>query len=340
VRSPQSSRRRCLVAAGAVLLARPGLGLAQAAGSSRLMSLRDTSRQRELPVLLRLPAGTGPWPAVLYSHGLGGTRQAGDVWGEAWRAQGIAVIHVQHPGSDAEVLREGGPEMLRDAANPEQLVARARDLRFVIDEIARAPTRQDSPLAQLRIDALGIAGHSFGAWTTQALAGQRFPSGGEMSDSRPRAFIAFSPALPAGAGAAASMADVQRPFLAITGSLDGDPLGGSRTGDARAAVYDALPAGAKALLWLDGADHMTMGGQSPRRAAAIAAAVEAAGTGVAAALPKREAMATDREARHHALVSRISALWWKAHLLDDAGAASQLKALTGLAAGDRWKSGQ
>jgi predicted dienelactone hydrolase len=290
-----------------------------------------------LPVLLRLPTGPGPWPVVIYSHGLGGSRQAGDAWGEAWRSQGIAVVHVQHPGSDIEVLREGGVDQLREAATVEQLAARARDIRFVIDEIARAPARQGSPLANFRIDALGLAGHSFGAWTVLAVAGQQIPMvGGEMSDARPRAFLALSPSLPQAAGAAASLASVQRPVLAATGSLDSDPLTGTRNAESRAAVYEALPGPSKALLWLDGADHGTFGGQSPRRTAIVAAAADAGGA--AAGLLKREPVALEREARHHALLGRVSTLWWQAHLLDDASAAAQLKTPAGLAAGDRWKA--
>ena len=334
-------RRFCLKAwAGLSLGVVPLIAAAQTSGA-RLMSLRDTSRNRDIPVLLRLPTGQGPWPVVLFSHGLGGARQGSDVWGEAWRSQGIAVIHVQHPGSDVEVLRDGGIDALREAASGEQLVARVRDLRFVIDEIARAPSKQDSPLAQLRIDALGLAGHSFGAWTVQAMAGQRFAAAADLSDSRPKAFLALSPSMPRGDAVSAPFASVTRPFLAVTGSLDGDPLAGTKSGEARASVFDALPPGQRAMLWLDGADHMTFGGQSARRQAALAAAAAAAAVdspAAAAVTARREAMATEREARHQALIARITATWWKAHLLDDAAAAAQLRTPAGLAAQDRWKN--
>ncbi|MFO1253307.1 MAG: hypothetical protein U1E77_19750 [Inhella sp.] len=56
-------------------------------------------------------------------------------------------------------------------------------------------------------------------------------------------------------------------MLCLTGSLDGAPLGDGNDdaretrGDWRRAVYDALPAGDKAELWLDGAGlHMVFGG--------------------------------------------------------------------------------
>jgi predicted dienelactone hydrolase len=46
----------------------------------------DAARQREVPVTIRWPdaaAHTGPLPVLLFSHGLGGTREGGEVWGRA-----------------------------------------------------------------------------------------------------------------------------------------------------------------------------------------------------------------------------------------------------------------
>jgi len=46
-------------------------------------SWRDGARNREVPVRIRLPDGTGPIPVILFSHGLGGSLDAGTDWGEA-----------------------------------------------------------------------------------------------------------------------------------------------------------------------------------------------------------------------------------------------------------------
>ncbi len=343
-----NQRRACLFAAGLGLAGLPYRVQAQAA-STRTLILRDAARQRDVPVLIRIPAGNGPWPVVLYSHGLGDTRQAGELWGDAWRAQGIAVVHLQHPGSDMEVLREGGPQALRDAASPEQLLARLRDVRFVMDEVARAPSRKDSPLAALRIDALGVAGHGFGAQAVQALAGQRLPDGADHSDGRPLAFLALSPTPAKAVGGSSPFAEVSRPVLAVTGSLDADPVSGARGGESRVAIYDSLPAGRRALLWLDGADHQTFSGNSPRRQAALAAAAAAAAavaasdtaavvSAAAPAASRRDSLASDREGKHHALVARLSAVWWKLHLSGDTSVIAALKAPAGLGPGDRWKA--
>lgn len=278
----------------------------------------DASRARDLPVRVRLPALPN-WPLVLYSHGLGGNRQGGDVWGDAWAAAGVAVVHVQHAGSDSAVWRQGAGA-LRQAGNAEQLAARVADLRFVLDEVLRRHAAGIEPWRGLQPEAIGMAGHSFGAHTAQALAGQRYPAATRWSEPRIRAFAAFSPS--SGRGqitVAESFGAVTRPFLALTGSLDGDPFGSYSDGGPRALVYDGLPAGQRALLWLEGADHMSFGGNRDT---------------VAAAAMRRQPVATRQEAAHQAIVAQLTSLWWRAHLMADRDAMAQFRQRPGVKAPD------
>jgi dienelactone hydrolase len=292
---------------------------------------RDAARSRELPVRLRWPEGSGPCAVVVHSHGLGGNREGGDAWGRAWRRAGFAVLHVQHPGSDTETLRQG-LRALRGAASAEQLIARAADMRFVLDELERRARAGVSPWSRVRLDAIGASGHSFGAQTVLAVAGKRFPvrAAPNFVEPRYRAFVAFSPALGREdrQTPAEQFGAIEPPMLLLTGSLDGDPLNHAFEGEDRARVYDGLPAGrgTRALLWLDGADHMTFGGNAARPLAARRGSL------------KREAVAAEREAAHHALIAQITTLWWRARLLGDAAAAAALRAPQGLAPGDRWRS--
>ena len=286
----------------------------------------DRDRGRELPWRARLPAAPGPWPLLLYSHGLGGSRDGGDVWGDAWRAAGFAVVHLQHPGSDTAALR-GGASALRDAVKPEQLIARTADLAFMLDEITRRAQAGQAPWREVRLDAVGLAGHSYGAQTAQAVAGQRFAVPAELSEPRVKAFIALSPSSSrVRLSPQQQFSAVTRPFLAVTGSDDGDPFGSFTSGETRAAVYDGLPPGQRALLWLDGADHMTFAGNGAQR-------INGRGWF------RRGANAWAREPVHHALVARITTLWWRAQLLGDAAARVALAAPEGLAAADRWRLG-
>lgn len=325
------SRRRLLQAGTAFGLLAAALP-ALAAGRVVDETWRDDARQRDLPVRIRWPAASGALPVVVYSHGLGGSREGGDVWGQAWCDAGFVVVHLQHPGSDTAVLR-AGLLALRAAGNAEQLIARATDLRFALDEIGRRRLVDTNDAAgarawrDVRSDAIGLAGHSFGAQTTQAVAGQRFPVPADLTDPRPKAFIALSPSTHrSNMPVQDQFGTIRRPFLAITGSLDGDPFGAYKGGDQRARLFEGLPAGQRALLWLAGADHNTFGGNGERRIT---------GRGPFAREPAVFAL----EPAHHALVARISSLWWHAQLLGDAAARAALQRPDGLERGDRWQLG-
>ena len=127
----------------------------------------DSRRQREIPVRIRWPSDTLPVPAgarpvVLFSHGLGGTRDGGSVWGEAWVAAGFVVVHLQHPGSDLAAVRAVANSFadragLRRAAGPPQLLARLQDVRFALDELARRQRAGVGRWATARPDAAGMS---------------------------------------------------------------------------------------------------------------------------------------------------------------------------------------
>ncbi len=239
----------------------------------------------------------------------------------------MAVLHLQHPGSDSETLR-GGMAALRRAASAEQLRQRVLDVRFALDELTRlaaSPPPGAASWPQLRLDAVGLAGHSFGAHTTQALAGQRYGVPTDFADERLKAFVALSPSAPRGPGASVqrAFAGVRRPFMAVTGSLDGDPLGGDNTAESRAQVFDGLPQGQRALLWLAGADHMTFAGGSARPIPSVGPFT-------------RQGDAARLEAQHHALVARLTGWWWQTHLAGDAQARAALRQAQALLEGDRW----
>ena len=314
--------RRSLLQLGAALAAATSYVCRAAARDD---TWRDPRRECDVPIRVRWPAGEGPCALIVHSHGLGGSRDGGDVWGRAWQQAGIAVLHLQHAGSDTEVLRSG-MRALRAAASAEQLRARVADMQFAIDEISRRAQQREPGWSRVRLEALGAAGHSFGATTVQALAGQRFPVAAVgIAEPRYKAFVALSPSPGQGRAPADAFAAVTRPFLAVTGSLDSDALGRGLAGADRAGVYDALPSGRRALLWLEGADHMTFAGNAEQRLRARFGPL------------KREGRATELEPQHHQLIAAITSLWWRAQLLADSAAAASLPAPVGLGEGDRWR---
>jgi predicted dienelactone hydrolase len=232
----------------------------------------DDARGRDVPVRVRMPEGMRRVPVILFSHGLGGSVDAGTAWAEAWADAGFAVIHLQHPGSDLAMLRAEGRAGARGAATGQQLVARGRDVSFVIDQLALRPAEGACDLRRIDRARIGMSGHSFGAQTTLAVAGQSFGSRGPaLRDPPIRAAIAFSPAPPVGAGAAEisrAFGSVSLPMLMITGTQDASPLGRAVTPADRQKPFGALAPGNKFLLVFDGADHMAFGGFLRRQATA------------------------------------------------------------------------
>lgn len=330
-------KRRDLLAATAMAAWAAGPARALSPPAFQDDSWLDPARQRELPVRLRWPAGDAPCGLVIHSHGLGGSRAGGAVWGEAWQAAGLAVLHLQHPGSDSGIWH-AGLRGARQAAGAEQYLARIADAHFAIDEALRRQAAGGA-WARLRVDAIGFSGHSFGARLTQALAGERPTRAGRTAavaraaDARPRAFIAFSPGFSERDGlddgaVTARFGAIARPFLAITGTDDDAMIVGDASNAARRAVYRGLPPGQKAQLVLSGADHMTFGG----------------GTGMAESRDggrwlRRGPRAAALQAQHQRLVAALSADWWRWQLLGDPSAKERLRAPEGLTAADLWEQG-
>lgn len=289
----------------------------------------DTARKRDVPVRVRWPQSdrqNAALPVVLFSHGLGGTRDGGTVWGEAWAAAGFVVVHIQHPGSDLAAVSRTATSFsdkagLRAAAGAAQLFARLQDVGFVLSQISLRHEAQLGRWATVRPSAVGMSGHSFGAHTTLGMAGQRYPGFEGISEQRLASFIAFSPTVPSVGDAQQAFGRLSRPVLTLTGTRDEDVLGNGATPDKRIAVFPALPPGGKAQLVLQDADHMTFGGQIGR----------------AAEIVPRESVTRDQQARDHALVAAITTDWWRATLFDDAAAQARLIAPVGLGPGDRWQ---
>ena len=136
----------------------------------------DRERQREVLAKLYLPragARRAPVPLVVFSHGMGGSREGYSYLGANWAARGYASLHLQHAGSDSR-LWSGNPfdmvSRLQSAASEVEAVNRVRDLHFALDEVLADPQLADA------VDAGRIlaAGHSYGANTVLLAAGAQF----------------------------------------------------------------------------------------------------------------------------------------------------------------------
>jgi predicted dienelactone hydrolase len=265
---------------------------------------------RAVPIRIRMPAGTGKVPLVLFSHGLGGNLDSGTDWAAAWADAGIAVINIEHAGSDRAVLSDGGVNALMRAMNAQQLQARAADVSFVLDAVPKHPREGACDLGRIAMNRIGMSGHSFGAITTHAVSGQHYPVArfNRMTDPRIKASIAFSPSPAAFNDDKDAFGAIRIPFLSITGSEDNAPVQRQVTAADRQRPYRAMPPGGKYLLVLDGATHMQFNGQDNLRAG------------------------TRPDPHVRAVTIAATTAFWRAYLMDDGKAAAWLSAPDGLRA--------
>jgi predicted dienelactone hydrolase len=197
---------------------------------------RDTKRDRPVPARIYYPGdGTDACPLIIFSHGLGAGRDNYAFLGRHWASYGYVVVHVQHAGSDYGVLtqREIGAAMLRSVANLKNSADRCYDVQFAIDQML-ALNAVDGPFKG-RIDPqhIGLAGHSFGGWTTLLVAGETI-------------------------GADAAKA-IKIPILHLAGGQDTLITIGDRGPDAHRRVYDHIKAPGQALTIFKDADHFVFG---------------------------------------------------------------------------------
>jgi predicted dienelactone hydrolase len=218
----------------------------------------DEARGRAVPVRVYRPeTGAGPFPAIIFSHGLMLSRDHYTYLGRHWVSHGYVVVYLSHPGSDTAILTNGNSivaGLLWAAADPENRRERPRDVSFAIDRL-----RDDPVLGHLvDVERIGVAGHSFGAFTALATVGMRVDLPDEpaarFGDPRVKAAIAMSPQGPDVWGLTDDSWDgITRPCMSMMGTLDTDPL----VTDAaqRRAPFELCPGPDQFLVTIEGAMH-------------------------------------------------------------------------------------
>ena len=229
----------------------------------------DAKRARTVPVKIYYPQSGGPFPVLIFSHGLGGSREGYEYLGRYWAAHGYVSVHLQHAGSDAAVWQDKPVAELKTslrqaAAQLDNATNRPLDVSFAIDQLEKW-NREESPLHhKLDLARLGVAGHSFGAFTTLAVAGQVFIAPGDREtsygDPRVRAAIAMSSPVPARKETFdRAFGKIKIPVLHMTGTEDYSPIGETRPADRR-VPFDHSHGAEQYLLTLTGGDHSVFGG--------------------------------------------------------------------------------
>jgi predicted dienelactone hydrolase len=264
----------------------------------------DAKRGRTIPYKLYLPSGPGPFPVVVHSHGLGGSREGSTFINEALAREGIAVFAIQHPGSDSGILDPetvGAARQGRLQLPPGAAEGRFGDLPFALDQITAL--NADGPYkGRFNLQRIGMAGHSFGALSTLIAVGQSLPLVDQrFRDPRIRAAIVYSPNKPRQGEAKAVFAKVNTPILHFTGTKDVSPLDLEETPWERTIPFQTITGADQFLIVLHDGDHGVFGGRIGRGG-----------------------LNKPTDPAHVAVINAESIRFWRAWLLDDPAASAQL----------------
>jgi len=281
--------------------------------------LHDAARKKDLHVNVVYPDSPGKFPVIVFSHGAGGSQDGYQYLTRYWASYGYVVIQPSHADSIALHHASGdkdyGLAQAAEAAvnHPDEQQNRPRDISFILDSLPELERK--IPALHDKFDAkhIGVGGHSFGAFTSQVIAGATLKTSSnapsmDLSDKRVTAALAIS-----GQGSGAmgltedSWKNLHLPMMFMTGSNDFS-LGGHGP-DWREEPFLKSPAGDKYLVFINGAAHMTFSGIVAR---------EDLQQGVGAIAMNQERIAMLRDVQ----VSTLA--FWDAYLKNDKSAMKYL----------------
>ncbi|MHC4600557.1 MAG: alpha/beta hydrolase [Planctomycetota bacterium] len=245
---------------------------------------RDSAREnRRVPIKVHAPAGEGPFPLVVLSHGGGGNWDANLYQARHLASHGYVVACVEHVFSNNKIIRHymtgrGGRMKFWDAlqritTDPRAVLERPRDVSFAIDSAVSWNDSHEGLKDRIDAKKIAVMGHSYGAFTTLVVCGARpildhlkpevgEGSGlaGDLSDPRVTFGLAMSPQ---GLGTTffgrESYKTLAKPLVCLSGTKD--TMKGARgeilpPGGRLRAFVEFYPRGDKHMLWLRNADHM------------------------------------------------------------------------------------
>ena len=141
----------------------PGEGTWQ----KQTITLNDTSRNRVFPADIYLPQDSNGRQAnlIVISHGLGGDRKTFEYLAKHLASYGFAVAVPEHPGSNAQQLRELITGFDRVVSPDRELIDRPMDVKYLLNQLGRLFP------GKINLQQVGVLGQSFGGYTALALAG-------------------------------------------------------------------------------------------------------------------------------------------------------------------------
>jgi dienelactone hydrolase len=249
-----------------------------------------------------------PLPVIIWSHGLGGTQDGAGFIARFLASHGYIHMNIGHEGTNDSLWRgkPGHPwDNIRKAKIPwSDVINRYKDVPFILDRLENGEIMCPIPMD---LSHIGMSGHSFGALTTQIMAGQKTgnPEPLTLKDTRFAAGILYSP-VPNNRLQLSNeqvYGDITLSLLHLTGTEDYSPLDGPIQ-HLRDSIYEYAGTKNNAMqmsVILDGADHMVFNGSRGQ-------------------LPDYDGMDL-----HKDQIKIIALSWWDYFLKEDANAGHWLR---------------
>ena len=187
--------------------------------------------------------------------------------------------------------------MQRAVAQPRNAMDRTQDVSFALDQLTQLNATNSAWRGKLDLTRVGLAGHSFGAHTTLAVAGAAYSALGIGSggDARIKAAIPMSAPVPSNkARLDDAYAGVKIPCLHMTGTKDDSPIGDTKAAERR-LPFNHCRNSDQFLITFTGGDHMIFGG-------------------------RERMMGGGKDAEFQRLICQSSLAFWDAYLRSDAAA--------------------
>jgi predicted dienelactone hydrolase len=256
--------------------------------------LHDDARNKDIPIRVVYPAKSGKVPLIVFSHGAGGSGEGYTGLTDYWAQHGYICISPTHADSFDQQKEAGRHASLFSAlydssVSPEAWLNRVKDVVFVLDSLDAIEKQAPEIKGRIDHDKIGVGGHSFGAFTAQAVGGALVQFPGEpqpksLRDPRVKAVLLLSPQGTGKAGMVeSSWKDFENPMMVMTGSRDyGDWRTMGREKEAaspewRTEPYKFAKAGDKYLLFIKDASHMSFTGLPATQTGSLAQRSQALG---------------------------------------------------------------
>lgn len=210
--------------------------------------------KRDLEVRATWPSRGTNLPLIVFSHGFRGSMDTYDPLVQHWAEHGFVVLQPCHADSlrylqigQRRNALQGGPGAFGNWSE------RPGEVSMVIDRLSEIEGQIPALKGKIDRSRIGVGGHSFGAHTSQLIAGAKTRLGQSFKDERAKAVLLISPQGRGNSFNNESWKGVTGPLMVITGSKDESIT--DVTPEERKEPFYLAPPGNKYLLWIEGAHH-------------------------------------------------------------------------------------